>query len=294
MPRWEGKSRGNQLGYSIFVFVCKTFGVLPAYFLLRFVALYYFLFSGASSKHIYRYFRERLGYPAWKSRLKIYSNYYVFGQTLLDKIIVMAGIGNKFTYHFEGEENLRHIVARGKGGILLSAHVGNWEAAGHLLKRLHTQINVVMYDGEHQRIKQYLQQVTGGKNFNVIVIKDDLSHVYAVSEALARNEIICLHADRFLEGNKTFKQNFLGADAEFPAGPFLLAAGFHVPVSIVFAFKETATHYHFYGSDLLERADYENRKQFTDKLMYTFVSQLEQKVKLYPEQWFNYYNFWNN
>ena len=40
MPRWEGKSKGNQLGYSIFVFVCRKLGVLPAYFLLRFVAFY--------------------------------------------------------------------------------------------------------------------------------------------------------------------------------------------------------------------------------------------------------------
>jgi predicted LPLAT superfamily acyltransferase len=294
MPRWEGKSKGNQLGYSIFIFVCRRLGVLPAYFLLRFVAFYYFLFSWSSSRHIYRYFRWRMGYSATKAIVGLYRNYYVFGQTLLDKIIVMAGIDNRFTYHFDGEENLRKIVAQGKGGILLSGHVGNWEAAGHLLKRLNSRINVVMFDGEHQRIKQYLDQVTGGKNFNVIVIKNDLSHVYAISEALARNEMICLHADRFLEGNKTITRSFLGAEAEFPAGPFLLAAGFQVPVSIVFAFKESATHYHFFGSGLLERSAAENRKQFTEKLMDTFVHELEQKVKVYPEQWFNYYNFWTN
>jgi predicted LPLAT superfamily acyltransferase len=294
MPRWQGKSKGNQLGYSIFIFVCRSLGVLPAYFLLRFVAFYYFLFSWSSSRHIYRYFRWRMGYSATKAIVGLYRNYYVFGQTLLDKIIVMAGIENRFTYHFDGEENLRKVVAQGKGGILLSGHVGNWEAAGHLLKRLNTRINVVMFDGEHQRIKQYLDQVTGGKNFNVIVIKNDLSHVYAISEALARNEMICLHADRFLDGNKTITRSFLGAEAEFPAGPFLLAAGFQVPVSIVFAFKESATHYHFFGSGLLERSAAENRKQFTEKLMDTFVRELEQKVKVYPEQWFNYYNFWTN
>lgn len=294
MPQWEGKSRGNRSGYRIFVFVCRTFGVLPAYFLLRFVAFYYFLFSWSSSRHIYRYFRFRLGYSPLRSFLNIYRNYYVFGQTLLDKVIVMAGIENRFTYNFDGEENLRKIVENGKGGILLSAHVGNWEAAGHLLKRLDTHINVVMFDGEHQRIKQYLDQVTGGKNFNVIVIKNDLSHVYAISEALGRNELICLHADRFLQGNKTVRKRFLGAEAEFPAGPFLLASGFNVPVSIVFAFKEGATHYHFFGSRLFYRTDRENKNVFTEQLIDAFTSQLEQKIKMYPEQWFNYYNFWIN
>jgi predicted LPLAT superfamily acyltransferase len=294
MPQWEGKSKGNKLGYRIFVFVCKTWGVQPAYLLLRFVALYYFIFSWSSSRPLYHFFRQRLGFSAWKSFFKLYQNYYVFGQTLLDKIVVMAGIENKFTYDFDGEEHLRKIVETGKGGILLSAHVGNWEAAGHLLKRLNTRINVVMFDGEHQQIKQYLDEVTGGKNFNVIVIKNDLSHVYAISEALNRNELICLHADRFLPGNKTFRRRFLGAEAEFPFGPFLLASGFNVPVSIVFAFKESAVHYHFFGSPVLERNEVLTRAAYAEKLGISFVSELEQKIKMYPEQWFNYYNFWAN
>jgi predicted LPLAT superfamily acyltransferase len=294
MPQWEGKSKGTTLGYRIFVFVCKTIGILPAYVLLRIVACYYFLFSWSSSRPIYRYFRFRLGYSRLRALINIYKNYYVFGQTLLDKIIVMSGVENKFTYDFDGEDNLQKMVAQGKGGILLSAHVGNWEAAGHLLRRLNTRINIVMFDGEHQHIKQYLDHVTGRKNFNIIVIKNDLSHVYAISEALNRNELICLHADRFMEGNKTIRKVFFEADAEFPAGPFLLAAGFNVPVSIVFAFKESALHYHFFGSALQQRNETEVKTQFTDRLVSKFVDELEQKVKLYPEQWFNYYNFWLN
>jgi len=292
MPRWQGKSQGNALGYRIFVVILKALGLAPAYLLLRFVAFYYFLFSWQSSRHSFAYFRERLKYSRIKARWNVYRNYYVFGQTLIDKIVVMAGLPNRFTYTFEGEENLHAMVRGGRGGMLISGHVGNWEAAGHLLKRLDTRINVVMYDAEHQRIKHYMEEVTGGRNFNVIVIREDLSHVYAISEALQKNELICLHADRFLEGNKTEVKSFLGAGAHFPSGPFALAAGFRVPVSVVFAFKETGTHYHFFGSNPIERGPDENKAQFTTRLLDTFVADLEQKVKLYPEQWFNYYNFW--
>ena len=292
MPKWQGKSKGTPLGYRLFVFVIKTFGVSVAYFVLRFVAFYYFLFSWNSTPHIYHYFRARQQLGVFKSIIKIYQNYYIFGQTLLDKVIVMAGIDNKFTYDFDGEENLRDIVKGGKGGILLSAHVGNWEAAGHLLKRLDTRINVVMYDGEHQQIKAYLERVTGGHNLKIIPIKDDMSHVYAMGDALQKNELICLHADRFLEGNKTTPSKLLGADAPFPVGPFLLAASFRVPVSVVFAFKETKNHYHFFGSSILLRDEDESKNDFISRLTLTFVQQLEQKIKMYPEQWFNYYNFW--
>src|SRR5688572_26424235 len=114
MPKWQGKSKGTPLGYRIFVFIIKALGVNVAYLVLRFVAFYYFLFSWSSTGHIYSYFRKRHNYGFLKSVAKIYRNYYVFGQTLLDKVIVMAGIDNKFTYHFDGEENLRDIVNGGK------------------------------------------------------------------------------------------------------------------------------------------------------------------------------------
>jgi predicted LPLAT superfamily acyltransferase len=293
MPDWQGKSKGNPLlGYRIIFFVCTRLGVSTAYVLLRFVAFYYYLFSRRSSRNIYRYFRDRQNYGAIKSLLKTYRNYYVFAQSLLDKVIVMAGIENKFTYYFDGEQNLQDIAERRGGGILLSAHVGNWEAAGHLLSRLNTPINVVMFDGEYEGIKEFFEGITGRRNLNVITIKEDLSHIYIVGEALSRNELVCLHADRFMEGNKTMTREFLGSPAKFPEGPFALAAIYKVPVSMVFAFKETSRHYHFYGSEAIQREQYETKEDFVQRLMGVFVQHLEQKIKMYPEQWFNYYNFW--
>jgi predicted LPLAT superfamily acyltransferase len=232
-----------------------------------------------------------MGYGRMKSLAMLYRNYYLFGQTLIDKVVVMAGIRNNFTYHFDGEENLHKIAALKNGGLLLSAHLGNWEIAGHFLKRLQTRINIVMFDGEHRKIKNYLEQVTGKRNMNIIVIKDDISHIYAINEAFKNNELVCMHADRFVEGNKSITKNFLGEDARFPIGPFVLAATFKVPVSYVFAFKETGSHYHLYASEIKEYA-HGSKEAMMQQILTDFVGQMETKVKQYPEQWFNYYNFW--
>ncbi len=291
MPVWQGKSRGTTLGYRIFVSVLKNFGVAPAYWLLIFVALYFWLFSYKSSKPLFHYFHRKMGYSKMKSLGMLYTNYYRFGQTLIDKVVVMAGIRNKFTYHFDGEENLHKIGALNRGGLLLSAHLGNWEIAGHLFKRLGTRINIVMYDGEHRQIKNYLEQVTGKRNMNIIVIKDDISHIYAINEALRNNELVCMHADRFMEGSKSITGNFLGEPARFPIGPFVLAATFKVPVSYVFAFKETNRHYHLYASELKEYRT-GSKEMITREILTDFIWHMEDKVKRYPEQWFNYYNFW--
>ncbi|HMK05652.1 MAG TPA: hypothetical protein VK489_15730 [Ferruginibacter sp.] len=291
MSLWQGKSKGTPLGYRIFVWVLQHFGVLPAYFLLRFVVLYFFLFSFKSSKQIFNLYRRRLGYGTLSSIAKLYKNYYLLGQGIIDKVVLMSGIKNKFSFDFDGEENLRKIAALKKGGMLLSAHIGNWDVAGDLLKRLETPINIVLYDGEHEQIKEYLEGVTGKRNVNIIVIKNDLSHIYAISEAFNKNELVCMHADRFLEGNKTVTCDFLGEQARFPLGPFLLAATFKVPVSFVFAVKESKLHYHFFASTIKE---YNNpvKDVVIQEMLGDFAKEMEKKTRQYPEQWFNYYNFW--
>lgn len=291
MAQWQGKSKGTPLGYSIFVYILRKAGVPPAYLLLRYVVLYYFLFSWKSSKVLWQYFRQRQGFGKLRSLAGIYQNYYLLGQTLIDKIVIMAGIPNPVTIDFTDHPYLEEMVAGGKGGLLVSAHIGNWEVAGYMLKRLNTRINVVMYDAEHQKIKDYMTQVTGGRNMNVIVIKDDISHIYEISKALGNNELVCIHADRFVEGNKTVSHPFLGSPARFPVGPFALASTFKVPVSFVFANKTSKYNYYFHGSRPTMYSHLPKKEQ-TTQMLADFVAEMEEKVRLYPDQWFNYYNFW--
>jgi predicted LPLAT superfamily acyltransferase len=182
------------------------------------------------------------------------------------------------------------MVEEKQGGLLLSAHIGHWEIAGHLLQRLNTGINIVMFDGEERHIKEYMESVTGRHSAKIILIKEDLSHIYAIHGALKNNEFVCMHADRFLEGNKTMSGTLLGKSARFPAGPFLLANSFRVPVSFVFAMKETPLKYHFYASP---PKIYPKPEAGDEPAILTdFCERMEVLIGKYPLQWYNYYDFW--
>ena len=291
MASWEGKSAGTPMGYRLFVFILKHFGVLPGYFVLRFVAFYFLLFSWKSNRPLWNYFRDIQHYGWLKSMYYMFRNYYLFGQTIVDKVVLMSGIKNPFTFEFDGESSLRQMAEMGEGGLLLSAHAGNYEIAGHLLKRLETTINLVMYDGEQEQIKAYMEKVVGKRNMNLILIKNDLSHIYAINDAIRKKELVCMHADRFVEGNKTVTSTFLGKPAPFPLGPFILATTFKVPVCFVFAFKESTTHYHLFASEV--KLYGEGSRDAQQKLMMKdYVEAVEEKVKQYPLQWYNYYDFW--
>lgn len=296
MSKWEGKSRGTVLGHKIFVFILNHLGLKLAYIALRFVALYYFLFARKSNKSIFFFFHDVLKYKRFTAYLNIYKNYYIFGQTILDKVALLAGVKTKFTIDHEGGINLDKIAAMGRGGILVSAHIGNWEIAGQLLNRLGTTFNILMYENEREQLKSYLNSVEKKKNVKIIAIKEgEMGHLIELHNAFSKNELVVMHGDRFRTGAITQDAVFLGKTATFPVGPFIMAAKFGVPISVVFAVKETATHYHFFATDPIEvkRTRTEEQTNLAVKELLTrYIAEFEKMVYRYPEQWFNYYAFW--
>jgi predicted LPLAT superfamily acyltransferase len=293
MSSWEGKTRGGVLGYKIFVWTLKYLGLRFAYFLLSFVVLYFVATSGKAFMAIFHFYKDIMKFNRVKALFSIYRNYYMFGQILLDKIAMLAGFQQRFSFDFEGEEYLRQMQ---DGGLLVSAHVGNWEIAGQLLNRLEKRINIILFDAEHQRIKGYLSDVLSNRNVNFIVIRDDFSHLTEIKNAFANKEIVAMHGDRFIEGNKTVTLDFMGRPAAFPIGPVNLAAKFRVPVSFVFAVKETSSHYHFYATPLCHVAFTTNLKQREENFrsaLNIYTMKFEEVLRRYPYQWFNYYNFWS-
>ena len=290
MSQWDGKSKGTVLGYKIFVFFIKKVGIQSAYLILYFVASYYFIFLKKSNASIFYYFRERLKYSYLKSKIMVFKSYYTFGQTIIDKVSISSGLISKFTYELDGREILVKLLAEKKGGVLISAHIGNFEIAEYFFGDLEADflINLVTTDLEHSSIKKYLETVTQKSSIKFIVIQDDLSHIFEINAALARNELVCFTGDRYFEGAKLLQENLLGQEASFPTGPFLIASRLRVPVVFVYVMKEPNLHYHLYTRE----ATVKHRDE--KGLLKEYTQNLEQMILKYPLQWFNYFDFWNH
>jgi predicted LPLAT superfamily acyltransferase len=284
--KWQGQSRGTLSGYKIFIFFIEYVGLSGTYFLLFWVALYFMFFAGKARDEIFRFYNNRLGYNKLKSLLLTYKNFFVLGQTIIDKVAIFSGTKIEFSYLFEGENHLREIIAGGKGGIIISAHVGNFEMAGHFLKRLNAKINLVTTNSEHSKIKDYLDSIMTNQSNNFIFVAEDMSHIFAIRTALVNNEIICLTGDRFLDKSKAIPTMFFGETAYVPAGPFHLATRFKIPYSFVFVMKEGNRNYHFYATP--GKINIGTLEDMAGE----FSKELEKVVRKYPEQWFNYFDFW--
>ena len=298
MTQWKGKTNANVNGIKFFVFTLKTFGVGVAYLILPFVAFYYYVFDFKSKKSNEFYFENVLKFKGLKKQFQIFNRYHVFGKTLVDKVAILSNSKHNYTIDHDGVSHLKQLIKEGKGGILVSAHMGNWEIAGQLLNGLDTSFNVLMYENEKLQVKTFLDKVQKGKNYKTILIKEgSMNHVIELNNVFKNNEFVVMHGDRFREGAPIIDQDFMGHEAIFPKGPFLLASKFGVPISFVFSMKESKYHYHFFATKPIVssrcRSEEELEKNIST-LSSQYAIELEQKVRRYPSQWFNFYDFWKN
>ena len=231
-----------------------------------------------------------MGYSPLRAVVNLYLNYFTFGQTIIDKIAILAGLEEKFTYEFDGVESLHKLLDEQQSGILISAHIGNFEIAEPFFRKIDIdlKISTVTTDMEHSVIKEYLESISKNKPSNqFIYVKEDMSHIFKINDAIGDNKIVCFTGDRYFEGVRSLKGTLLGAEATFPAGPFFIASRLKVPVLFVYVMKESRLHYHLYA----QVAEVKSRD--AQALLDAYTENMEQMLRKYPLQWFNYFNFWD-
>lgn len=287
---WEGKSKGTLLGYKLYIFFLSTFGIGTAYFILRFVVTYYFLFSFKSSRAIYYYFNRRRKYPKLKSVFSIYKSYYMLGRVLTDRVAISTQFKDKFTYTHDGIEHIDHLLKQNKGGILISAHVGNFEIAHYFLQDRYSisKIFMVTTHAEHANIKAYMDGIVMESTMKFIVVHKDMSHIFEIHNALDQGGLVVFTGDRYLPETKILSQEFLGKEANFPLGPYLLASRLKVPVLFVYVMKGPQRHYNLYARQAIAKA------RDPQALLKEYTESVEWVLEKYPLQWFNYFDFWKD
>ena len=288
--KWDGKSKGSLWGYRFFVFIIRFLGVRVSYFFCFFVAGYFILFARKQRTGLMQFYRTGFGFSKSKSCRFAAANFYQFGQIIIDRVALKTPRKKIYSHTFNNEKVLHEMYANGKGGFLFSGHVGNWENAGNLIgTRITSKINVLMLDEEVEKIKQLLESNTEKSTFNLIPLKNDMSHLILIHKALKNNELIALHADRIIGGSKNYTLPFLGGTAEFPAGPFIMAYKFKVPIIFVFAIKLGNTHFELSATNpLTAGVDINSPEEIAEQ----YVKELERVAKKAPKQWFNFYNYY--
>jgi KDO2-lipid IV(A) lauroyltransferase len=186
----------------------------------------------------------------------------------------------------EGEQALKAPAARGRGLVVLTAHLGNWELAGRLLaRRVGRPTHVVVAAEADPRMERLLRGPAGPVRF---VVRDDPTAALPLVAALRRDEIVALQGDRALGNRGDVSVPFFGAPAKFPLGPFVLARATGAPVVPAFCVMNGGGRYAItVGTPMHVGVDGER------PALAHWVDVLEGMVRRHPEQWFNFFDPWS-
>lgn len=288
---WQGRSRGGKTGYEIFIFLMNHCGVRAAYLLLFFVVLYFIPAAPGSTGDIWRYSRVILKNGFMKSVFFIFRSYYSFGQSIIDKVAIRSGLSSDFHYDFDNIGSLINVISEGKGAIIICAHFGNWAAGEPFFRQYRTKLNIVMFDNEYESIKKVMEDNREEEaGFKIIPVnKDDYAHIFSITEALDKGELVCFMGDRYVHEENLMSASFMGYPVRFPSGPFLISAMLDVPVYFYYAIRCPGMTYKF---SFIEADKKHVAKETKGYILSQYIDSLEKNIRLYPEQWYNYYDFW--
>ena len=285
---WQGKTDGTSWMHRSLIKIMRVVPLRVMYvFATVFVLPFYLLFS-KGTKPMYHFFRQRLGYAPAKACWGVCRNFHRFSQVILDKFYMFSG--GKLEFVVENRDLYENLAEQEAGFLILSAHIGNYEVAGYTLKATNKRYNALVFAGEGEAVMQNRQKMFDGTNIHMILVKSDFSHIFAIESALNNGESVSIPSDRVVENQKTVACDFFGAPAKFPLGPFALAAQRDVAVLSIHVMKQSARQYHIFVKQLDSKGD--SVRERASQYARQFANHVESIVRQYPEQWFNYYEFW--
>lgn len=284
---WSGKTDGQPWMQRSLITVMRWLPLWMLYSAMALVVPFYMLF-GKSFKPTYRFYREGFAYGRWKSFWMVLANHFRFGQVVLDRFAAFAG--KQYTYKVEGQVLSDELELRPEGFVQLSSHVGNYEMSGYSVISKHKRFHILAFAGETETVMANREREFEKHNVDMILVKDDLSHLFTLNTALDNGDIVSMMADRILGSQKTIECQFLSKKALFPMGPFSIVVTKNVPVLVVFVMKEGMKKYRICIRRLTNDTNADKPTQIA-QMAQRFATMLEEVIREYPTQWFNYFYF---
>lgn len=287
--QWKGATFGNGKMHRDLVRVLRFMDVRLLYlFSVVFIVPFCIIFN-RSRRTSFSFYHKRLRFNVLKSCWYVYRNHCVFAQVVIDKFAMYAG--KKFKVEIVGTDYFKELEAKDDGFVQLSSHIGNYEIAGYSLRLDHKVLHAVVTALEKESVMNSRNSMFIKTNVSMIAIKEDMSHLFEINEALGHGDIISFAADRHMEGARCEKVEFLGKEAEFPQGPFSVASMRGVEVLAVNVMKSGLKKYKIHMKTLpYDKAA--PRKEQIARLTREYVAELENMIRMYPAQWFNFFDFW--
>ena len=275
------------------------------------VGFFFFLFSKRARTDCYVYQKQLRTFTSGKApkRISALKQIISFSLCVLEK---MAGWLGKVKYknlivHDDDLQELINLLEQKKGAVLIGSHLGNIELLRSLSSFNRTGVSrevpvtTIMEIKSTAVFNKTIAEINPGASFNVIDPSDITPEtIIFLQEQIEQGGLVVFAADRTSANvrNRCIRKTFLGKEADFPYGVFLLASLLKAPTYYVFGLRSKdltlfpKNHMFVEKSKVSFDCPRNEREGRINDLCGEFVKILEKYTVQFPYQFYNFYNFW--
>ena len=296
---WKKQERGSAFFLRLSLFLAQILPEFALRLIVKIVVWFYYIFSKNERKNIAA-FRRNLSVVAGSQTLKgtsVFSHFEAFGGAICDKFRVWKGkIKDDELEIIDLERIKSELIGAQKGQILLTAHLGNVEICKALAARVKGfRMVILTYDENSRKFNEVLREISknDGSVRMMAVNKLDVAAMLELKNIVESGEHIGIMGDRTpLGGDKAARIKFLGKEASFNYGPYLIAGILGVKISSLWCQKIDGK----FRIELVPLASAvklgRDKAAAAREYLQIYVRELENRCKQTPAQWFNFFDFW--
>ena len=296
---WKKQERGGAFFLGLSLFLAQILPEFALKLIVKIVVWFYYIFSKNERENIAA-FRRNLSEFAGAQTLKgtsVFSHFEAFGGAICDKFRVWKGKIKDGELEIIDLERIKsELIGAQKGQILLTAHLGNVEICKALGARVDGfRMVILVYDKNSREFNEVLKRISqnDGSVRMMLVNELDVAAMLELKNIVESGEHIGIMGDRTpLGGDKAARVKFLGKEASFNYGPYLIAGILGVKISSLWCQKIGGK----FRIELVPLASAvklgRDRAAAAREYLQIYVRELENRCKQTPAQWFNFFDFW--
>ncbi|RLA73398.1 MAG: hypothetical protein DRG24_00190 [Epsilonproteobacteria bacterium] len=277
---------GSPLGIKLIIFLYNRFGYHGIKWLVWLVALFYALISRNKRFELNSYY-EAVGLPL--TFATYFHHIHAFSLNIFDRFVSSEAMQEKLS--IERINVAAFQTLHQSGGILVLSHHGNWAQSFKIFQTYDIKLNIIGEEAIDEGLQKLETPGNANRRINIINMKEGMQAMLDIARAINNREIIIIMVDRINHENKTVEVDFLGKKTLLNSGGFEISRMRKTPML---------------GCDIVRIGDEKLKVQFSDiitsdqtdkvkiipDLAQQYADFLEQVVREYPLQWFNFFEFW--
>lgn len=304
-PRWERMSEaGSPWSLTAMRWILGHLGRRPTLVIAALSGAFFALRRGAARRASRRYLARVAATPEGLVALggvkpglwAVLRHFHEFSLVVYDRMVAWSGALDVMDFDHDGSDRVFTLARKGEGALLLGAHIGSLDMMGFIARRYELKVNVLVFHRHAERINAFFASL-GAKNVRMIELDPgSVTAIFEVRACIERGEFVALMADRTIDHARarSASAEFLGREARFPLGPFLLAGALGCPVYVAYCMRTGDARYTTVLRPLAaaQRVRRPERELWARELLRRYVARIEGTCRQHPYQWFNFFDFW--